>query len=103
MCLSLFCVNALTNSLRQNLFDSILLSFHLLAQTRELEEKTVYSFELFLRDVEGGEIECLTLEDLIVFVTGADTIPPLGFDDKIRAKFAKIGMGINLSFGTVST
>ena len=54
---------------------------------RELEEQTMYSFELFLRDVEDKEIEGVTLDNLLVFVTGADAVPPLGFDDKISVRF----------------
>lgn len=54
---------------------------------KEKEEKTVYCFELFLQDLEEGLIQELTLEDLLIFITGADTIPPLGFDYPIVIAF----------------
>lgn len=36
-----------------------------------------------------GEIEerAITLEDILVFVTGADHLPPLGFEDILTLKF----------------
>lgn len=46
---------------------------------KDKKEKTTYSFELFLKDLEEGLVQDLTLEDLLVFITGADNIPPLGF------------------------
>ena len=54
---------------------------------KDKEEKTVYCFELFLQDLEEGLIQELTLEDLLIFITGADAIPPLGFDYPIVIAF----------------
>ena len=54
---------------------------------RDKEEKTIYCFELFLQDLEEDLIPDLSLEDLLIFITGADAIPPLGFDDPIVISF----------------
>ena len=54
---------------------------------REQEEKTIYSFEVFLQDLEEDEVTCLSLEDLLVFITAADCVPPLGFDKLITINF----------------
>lgn len=54
---------------------------------KENEEKTMYCFELFLQDLEDNEVEDLSLNDLLIFITGADSIPPLGFDDLIFIAF----------------
>lgn len=51
------------------------------------EDSTIYCFELFLQDLEEGEISELTLEDLLVFITGSDHIPPLGFEQAITIYF----------------
>ena len=47
----------------------------------------MYCFELFLQDLEEGLMKELTLEDLHIFITGADAIPPLSFDDPIVIAF----------------
>ena len=49
------------------------------SNNRSREDSTIYCFELFLKDLEEGEADGLTLEDLLVFITGADSFPPLGF------------------------
>lgn len=54
---------------------------------REQEDNTIYCLELFLKDLEEGEVDSLTLEDLLVFITGADSVPPLGFDQLITVDF----------------
>ena len=54
---------------------------------RDKEEKTIYCFELFLQDLEEDLIPDLSLEDLLIFITGADAIPSLGFDDPIVISF----------------
>jgi hypothetical protein len=54
---------------------------------REKEETTVYSFELFLKDLDDSELPDLTLEDLLVFITGADAVPPLGFESPLTIEF----------------
>ena len=54
---------------------------------REEEDKTIYSFEVFLQDLEEGEVPCLSLEDLLVFITAADCVPPLGFDKLVTIDF----------------
>lgn len=54
---------------------------------RENERKTMYCFQVFLQDLEDNEVEDLSLQDLLIFVTGADSIPPLGFDNLITIDF----------------
>lgn len=55
---------------------------------RDSEERTIYCFELFLQDLEEQVVPDLSLEDLLCFITGADSIPrPLGFDDPIAINF----------------
>lgn len=49
--------------------------------------QTIYCFDIFLKDLEEDEILDVHLSDLLVFVTGADAIPPLGFDRKIKVEF----------------
>jgi len=61
---------------------------------RELEDQTVYSFEVFLKDLEDGEIEEINLGHLLMFITGADCIPPLGFHYAITVKFYDVEPGI---------
>ncbi|XP_076072986.1 G2/M phase-specific E3 ubiquitin-protein ligase-like [Mytilus galloprovincialis] len=50
------------------------------------EEVTIYAWELFLQAVEDKEID-VTFGDILVFITGAEYIPPLGFDKKIEIDF----------------
>ena len=51
------------------------------------EDKTMYSFEVFLQDLEEDEVVGLSLEDLLAFITAADSVPPLGFDKLITIDF----------------
>ena len=57
------------------------------SNNKEKEDKTMHCFDTFLQDLDEDEIEDLSLHDLLVFTTGADTIPPLGFDDPITLDF----------------
>lgn len=57
---------------------------------REGEDSTIYSFEVFLQDLEEGEVAGLALEDLLVFVTAANCVPPLGFHKLITIEFYDI-------------
>lgn len=57
------------------------------SNSRQQEESTIYCFEVFLKDLEEGERDGLALEDLLVFITGSDTVPPLGFDHVITVEF----------------
>ena len=57
------------------------------SNSREREEQTMYSFELFLQDLSEGEIPGLSLSDLLIFLTGADRIPPLGFSGPLSLEF----------------
>lgn len=51
------------------------------------EDTTIYCFEIFLQDLEEGEVAGLSLEDLLVFITGANCVPPLGFGNTITVDF----------------
>ena len=53
------------------------------------EDSTMYCFQLFLQDLEDedGEVDELTLEDLLIFISGSDYIPPLGFEHAIEILF----------------
>ncbi|XP_074959371.1 G2/M phase-specific E3 ubiquitin-protein ligase [Phalacrocorax aristotelis] len=44
----------------------------------------------YLQDVERGE-SAVTLEDILLFVTGSFSIPPIGFDPEPTIKFLHIG------------
>ena len=57
------------------------------SNSRNQEESTIYCFELFLQDLEEGEADGLTLEDLLIFTTGTGSAPPLGFDHLITVEF----------------
>lgn len=54
---------------------------------RNSEEKSIYCLEVFLQDLDEGLVDKLCLEDMLVFITGADAVPPLGFDHKICIAF----------------
>ena len=54
---------------------------------RSREDSTVYCFGLFLKDLEEDEADDLTLKDLLVFISGADSVPLLGFDHLISVHF----------------
>ncbi|XP_032045066.1 G2/M phase-specific E3 ubiquitin-protein ligase [Aythya fuligula] len=47
----------------------------------------------YLQDVESGE-SVVTLEDILYFVTGSFSIPPIGFDPEPTIKFLRIGYPI---------
>ena len=51
------------------------------------EDQTIYCFELFLKDLEEDCIDGLQLEDLLVFLTGANAVPPLGFGHEMVLDF----------------
>ncbi|KAK5918883.1 hypothetical protein CgunFtcFv8_022826 [Champsocephalus gunnari] len=53
---------------------------------REKEEDTIYSWELVLNLIEDKLSE-LTFEDLLIFITGADEVPTLGFPHKPSIDF----------------
>ncbi|KAF3844587.1 hypothetical protein F7725_007750 [Dissostichus mawsoni] len=53
---------------------------------REKEEDTIYSWELVLNIIEDKLTE-LTFEDLLIFITGADEVPTLGFPNKPSIDF----------------
>ena len=50
------------------------------------ENDTLYAWEVFLLNVEELT-STVTLGDLLMFVTGADSIPPLGFQHPITIEF----------------
>ena len=62
---------------------------------KESEEQTLYCFELFLKDLDEGEIDNINLAHLLMFITGADCIPPLGFDYGVTVKFYDVEPGVN--------
>lgn len=53
---------------------------------RSHEEESIYSWEMLLQDIKDGELS-MKFEDLLVFITGASAIPPLGFDEKPTLNF----------------
>ncbi|KAK0133392.1 G2/M phase-specific E3 ubiquitin-protein ligase [Merluccius polli] len=53
---------------------------------REEEEETIFQYDDWLIKVEEGEVDA-TFEDLLVFVTGADHPPALGFPSKCQVHF----------------
>lgn len=53
---------------------------------RTREDSTVYCWELFLQDAEENQ-SCITLQDVLAFITGADEIPALGFPKPIDIHF----------------
>ena len=61
---------------------------------REEEDKTIYSFEVFLQDLEEGEVACLSLENLLVFITAADCVPPLGFDKLVTIDLMRMFVAV---------
>ncbi|XP_052819680.1 G2/M phase-specific E3 ubiquitin-protein ligase-like [Mya arenaria] len=56
------------------------------SNARKMEDETIYSWEVVLQDIQDENVP-LTLEDLLVFMTGADQIPLCGFDRKIEIMF----------------
>ncbi|XP_031559871.1 G2/M phase-specific E3 ubiquitin-protein ligase-like [Actinia tenebrosa] len=60
------------------------------SNSREAEEMAVLLWEEYLDDIEEEETPDLnpdTLKELLIFVTGAEQIPPCGFDKKIEICF----------------
>ncbi|XP_033114318.1 uncharacterized protein LOC117114736 [Anneissia japonica] len=57
------------------------------SNNRAKEDSTIYSFELFLQDLEENEAGGLLLKDILIFITGCEYIPPLGFVQPIRILF----------------
>ena len=53
------------------------------------EDETIYSWELFLQDVNDQEAE-FKFEEMLVFITGASSIPPLGFAEQPTINFYTI-------------
>ena len=51
---------------------------------RRKDDSTIYCFEIFLQDLEEGDVSG---KDLLVFITGAECLPPLGFSKKITVDF----------------
>ena len=47
----------------------------------------MYCFEVFLQDLSESEVTGLELKDLLIFITGEDKVPPLGFDHLISIEF----------------
>ncbi|KAI9541253.1 hypothetical protein NQZ68_032257 [Dissostichus eleginoides] len=60
---------------------------------REKEEYTIYSWELVLNIIEDKLTE-LTFEDLLIFITGADEVPMLGFPNKPSIDFYTQEVGV---------
>ncbi|XP_062302074.1 G2/M phase-specific E3 ubiquitin-protein ligase-like [Osmerus eperlanus] len=53
---------------------------------REQEEDTIFSWEVFLKMVEDSQAD-VTFEDIFIFITSADMIPPLGFQEQPTIEF----------------
>ncbi|XP_031134214.1 G2/M phase-specific E3 ubiquitin-protein ligase-like [Sander lucioperca] len=53
---------------------------------REQEEETVFQWECWLMSIQEEEMD-ISFEELLVFVTGADSVPPLGFPQKCQLDF----------------
>ncbi|XP_052008021.1 G2/M phase-specific E3 ubiquitin-protein ligase-like [Xyrauchen texanus] len=53
---------------------------------REQEEETVFHWECWLMSIQEEDMD-ISFEDLLVFVTGADSVPPLGFPHKCQLDF----------------
>ena len=45
---------------------------------RSKEEDVIYCFELFLTDLEDGQVNQLSLEELLIFIIGSDVVQHLG-------------------------
>ncbi|KAJ8346625.1 hypothetical protein SKAU_G00280260 [Synaphobranchus kaupii] len=53
---------------------------------RDEEEETIYTWELFLNMVDAKDTS-VSYEDLLIFITGTDTVPALGFPSKLTVDF----------------
>ncbi|XP_038560055.1 G2/M phase-specific E3 ubiquitin-protein ligase-like [Micropterus salmoides] len=60
---------------------------------REAEEDTIYSWEMVLNMIED-KVTDLKFEDLLIFTTGADEVPPLGFPRKPSIDFYEQEAGL---------
>ena len=68
---------------------------------RDIEEEVALHWEYFLRDAERGSLSLagtdgeppitLTLADILAFITGVDSIPPLGFEKAGGVEFLHEG------------
>ncbi|XP_033113236.1 G2/M phase-specific E3 ubiquitin-protein ligase-like [Anneissia japonica] len=53
-----------------------------------MEDDTIFCWEIFLKDCEDGKTKDKTsLNDILAFISGADVIPPMGFEDSIDVEF----------------
>ncbi|MEQ2284723.1 hypothetical protein AMECASPLE_024446 [Ameca splendens] len=52
----------------------------------EEEEATIFQWEWWIMAIEEKEVDH-TLEEVLVFITGADCLPPLGFPQSCRIDF----------------
>lgn len=50
------------------------------------EDETIYAWELFLQDIEEKAVD-ISFEDLLGFATGANKIPPRGFQKPLEIHF----------------
>ena len=57
------------------------------SNNRNREEDVVYCFEVFLTDLEDRQVNQLSLEELMIFITGSDVVPHLGFERQITIQF----------------
>ncbi|XP_016376062.1 G2/M phase-specific E3 ubiquitin-protein ligase-like [Sinocyclocheilus rhinocerous] len=53
---------------------------------RDQEEDTIFLWEWWLMSIENNELD-VTLEDILIFVTGADSVPTLGFPHNCEIQF----------------
>ncbi|MEQ2168770.1 hypothetical protein GOODEAATRI_018174 [Goodea atripinnis] len=53
---------------------------------RDAEEETMFSFESILNTIEEGRAP-ISFEDILVFWTGAEEVPPLGFPGPLQVDF----------------
>ncbi|XP_038560059.1 G2/M phase-specific E3 ubiquitin-protein ligase-like [Micropterus salmoides] len=60
---------------------------------REAEEDTIYCWEMVLNMIED-KVTDLKFEDLLIFTTGADEVPPLGFPRKPSVDFYEQEAGL---------
>ncbi|XP_053379941.1 G2/M phase-specific E3 ubiquitin-protein ligase-like [Mercenaria mercenaria] len=56
------------------------------SNNRRLEKDTVYFLEVFLIECDGKESD-IALADVLMFWTGASSVPPMGFDKKLEVDF----------------
>ncbi|KAG9273569.1 G2/M phase-specific E3 ubiquitin-protein ligase-like [Astyanax mexicanus] len=60
---------------------------------REQEEDTIYLWECWLMSIQEEASMNITYEDVLVFVTGADAVPPLGFQQNCQIDFYGLEAG----------